>query len=105
MDSLSRVSEPLPDIEAVERAQDVRRRGRGGPKGTPQRRPKKDGPGPTTASGDGRESGTEEEGARLLQTGLGEEVPVDQECPDACYSRDRTIAPIPPKGRLIDIAI
>lgn len=105
MDSLSRVSDSLPDIGAAERAQDARWQVRNRSKGTPQHRPKKGKPGPATASGDGRESHGEEASGRPPQTGPGEEAPNQQERSEACYGRDRTIAPILRKGRLIDIAI
>lgn len=104
MDSLPRINEPLPDVGAVERANDIRRQARGGPKGTPQRRPKKGEPRPATVSCDRHESHAEEDGGGPPQTGSGEESPVDRERSEAYYGRDRTIASIQPKGRLIDIA-
>lgn len=106
MDSLLRVSEPLPDVAAAERAGEGRWQARGRPKGAARRRAKKGEPGPTTASGDRRESHAEKDGGPLAQTSPGEETPADQELSAVCYGPDRTIAPKQPsKGRLIDIAI
>lgn len=96
MDSLSRVGEPLPDIAAAERVNDARRQAGERPKGASRRRSKKGGPEPETTAGDGRESRAEEESGGAS---------VDQERSEACYGRDKTVAPIRPKGRLIDIAI
>jgi hypothetical protein len=105
MDSLPMINESLPDVGAVERANDILRQTGGGPKGTPQRRPKKGEPKPATVSRDRHESHAEEDGGQPLLTGSGEEAPVDRERQEAYYGRDRTIASIQPKGRLIDIAI
>lgn len=105
MDGLSRVSETLPDVGAAERIQDVRRQTKGELRGAPQRGSKKRKSKPATASRDGRGSLADKEGGRLLQNGSGEETSVGRERSEECYGRDRTIAPIPPKGRLIDIAI
>jgi hypothetical protein len=102
MDSLSRVGESLSDVGMVERAQEARGQVRREPKGTPQRRPKRSEP--ATASGDRPNTETEGDGG-LLRRGSGEERPVDQECTESGYSRERTVASIPPKGRHIDIAI
>ena len=106
MDSLSRVSEPLPDVAAAERAREERRQAQGRSKGTARRGPKKGEPGPATASDDRRESHAENDGGPLPRTDPDEETPADQEVSGACYGRDKTIAStLPSKGRLIDIAI
>lgn len=105
MDGLSRVSEPLPDVSAAERAKDPPWQVRDRSKGASRRRPKKGEREPATASGDSRGSYAEEEGNRPLQTSPGEETPIGQERSDVCYGRDKTVTSIPPKGRLVDIAI
>ena len=106
MDSLSRISEVLPDVAAAERAREERRQARDRSKGTARREPKKDEPEPATASDDRRESHAENDDVPLPQTDPDEETPADQGVSGACYGRDKTIASaLPPKGRLIDIAI
>ncbi|PWB43966.1 MAG: hypothetical protein C3F12_12065 [Candidatus Methylomirabilota bacterium] len=94
MDGLSRVNESVPDVGALQRVSESRGDGKDTPRGTPRRRPKRGGSGAATASGD-----------RPLPPGPAEGQSVDQECSEACYSREQTITSIPPKGRLIDIAI
>lgn len=100
MDGLSRVGESLPDVGAAERVQDARRQTSGDRRGAKKRKPK-----PGRPSGDGRESRVDEGDDRMQPTGPGDGTSVDREHADACYGRDRTIAPILSKGRLIDIAI
>lgn len=97
MDSLSRISEVLPDVAAAERVREERRQTRDRSKGAARRGPKKDEPEPATASDD------RNDGIPLPQTDPDEETPTDQ---GVCYGRDKTIASaLPSKGRLIDIAI
>lgn len=106
MDSLSRVSEPLPDVAVAEQTREGRWQARGRPKGAARRRPKKSEPEPATASGDRRESHAEKDGGSPPQTDPDEETPADQEVSGACYGRDKAIAPtLASKGRLIDIAV
>lgn len=106
MDSLSRISEVLPDVAAAERAREEGRQARGRSKGAARRGPKKGEPGPETAADDKRESRSENDGGPLLRTEPDEETPAGQEVSGACYGRDKTIAAtLPSKGRLIDIAI
>lgn len=100
MDSLSRISEVLPDVAAAERAREERRQTRDRSKGAGRRGPKKNEPEPATASDD------RNDGVPLPQTDPDEETPADQGVSGACYGRDKTIASaLPSKGRLIDIAI
>lgn len=106
MDSLSRISEVLPDVAAAERAREEGRQARGRSKGAARRGQKKGEPGPETAADDKRESHSENDGSPLPRTEPDEETPDDQEVSGACYGRDKTIAAtLPSKGRLIDVAI
>jgi hypothetical protein len=106
MDSLSKVSEPLPDVAVAVQTREGRWQARGRPKEAARRRPKKGKPEPATASGDRRESHAEEDGGLLSQSDSDKKTPADQEVPGACYGRDKAIAPtLPSKGRLIDIAV
>ncbi|MGB4782897.1 hypothetical protein [Candidatus Methylomirabilis sp.] len=106
MDSLSRISEVLPDVAAAERAREERRQTRDRSKGTARREPKKDEPEPATASDDRRESHAENDGGPLPLTDPDEETPADHGVSGVCYGRDKIIASaLPSKGRLIDIAI
>jgi len=103
MDSLSRINEPIPDVGAAERVSEARRQAGERQKGAARRRAKRT---PSAAaSGDGGGSRAGQEGDRPVQADSGEMRPTDQERSEACYGRNRTVAPILPKGRVIDIAI
>lgn len=106
MDSPLRVSEPLPDLAAAERAGEGRWRDRGRPRGDTRPRAKKRGSASATAS-DGRvESYPGEDDAYPPQTGPGDGTSGDRELSAACYGPDKAIAlQQPSKGRLIDIAV
>lgn len=98
MDSVSRIGEALSDVGAAERVTNMRRQ-----TGNERRGAKKRKPQPGTPSGGGREPGIDEGCDRPQQPD--DEASVDRERSEACYARDKTVAPILPKGRLIDVAI